>query len=326
MAFDTSLTRPIRLKQVARHFQKRLQFASLKATKGYAALTFDVALPKLESELLKPSTSASNPSQPLPVQFPAAPLNPHQRKHSRTLSAAYPPKLSLYDSLLSPTPDALNGSTFSPLLSTTEDSLPTAKRFKPSPPPTKSPTKSALKKSSASNRPKHSRGNSLSNSVSFAPPVSSPPKPLSTSDPHFAQTANDFLAAVNALTSLTQPPLESGIPAPFKISPSTLSHTRTTVKPLEGEETDQSAAEMMLFLAASPSPQRISSHVVATAIPNSNGTEIVARKLFMNEEDGVATVRGMETVHLTGSHGGLGQPFDLERSSTPSGYATASAW
>jgi len=117
-------------------------------------------------------------------------------------------------------------------------------------------------------------------------------QPLSTRDPNFAGSATEFVNAATALTSLTQGPSEVSIPGPSRITPPPSSAKSDAVKssPKQGSggrprsrttpAGEQDAAELMLYLAQSPSPGPAKRRFSNTMLAADDSDGMKGRQLF----------------------------------------------
>lgn len=225
-------------------------------------------------------------------QRAAMPLAPAHALHTRAESMhhPYPPGGSLFDAMLTPSMHSIL-SPHSETLHAPRDPAfgpPSAKRARldgPGRPPLQA-MPSALSK--------HRRAPSAASShVTWSAdlPTHSPHsaqivRPLSTSDPHFARSATEFVDAATALTSFTR----GGSQAPTEAE-----------APIQDREAD---AELMLFLAHSPSPPRTRRAPSATSdfgsADVSNGAGgMMPRRLFGEEDGGNGSASGMESPATT---------------------------
>ncbi|KAH8929303.1 hypothetical protein BT69DRAFT_1345980 [Atractiella rhizophila] len=130
--------------------------------------------------------------------------------------------------------------------------------------------------------------------------TSQQPQVLSTSDPSFSGAANEFLSAADALNSMSK-----GGPN----SPSRLGKNRHRS---EEESDKESAAELMLYLAQSPSPAQ-TGRMGGGPI---GGEGVKGRRLFEGSEFGSAHQQRSRT-NTAGSSSLLGPPAQFERSGPP---------
>lgn len=125
---------------------------------------------------------------------------------------------------------------------------------------------------------------------------SMPVHPLSTRDPSFAGNASDFVNAATALTNLTSGASEEAIPGPSRVTPPPQgmngpSHGspksgRPRARTNPGGEQD--AAELMLYLAQSPSPGPVNRKVSMSQLGEGEGMK---GRLLFAQQDGPEEAR-----------------------------------
>jgi hypothetical protein len=296
--------------------KQRLALAAYKAQNGLSAVAFEQIEPRVEEQARKRKARQSQDLQP-PNSKRQAVSKVADRSHTPGLEGhhPFPPSMSLYDAMMTPNLNSVYGS-FSPRLG--EAYAETAGPANhPSPPRLKtiihtdpvtglqhpsSPISSA-REETPFNRPdspigrsptlKHKRTGSLP-AHAFG---SNPPKGL--------------VQAASALANLTRGPSEEPIPAKAfdRVTPPPPSHPpssevkkspRSTSAPAfggirqrsksgAGEDQRETAAELMLYLASSPSPQQ---KKTMEALPNGDSPMMKGRKLFAEEEDGLQRAAG----------------------------------
>jgi hypothetical protein len=323
-----------------RILDQRLGFASFKAQRGWARYSLDVIEPEIDREHRDRKRRDHDAAlQDEYARRSSVPVDSARRPplHTRqeSLHHPYPPGSSLFDAMLTPTLSALPGG-MSPSPEPTSAPAyrghappqgsvhgpPSAKRARldgPGHPPP--PHKQSLMPTSAM---KHRRAPSAASShVTWShdipspghPPHSAPIyRPISSSDPHFARSATEFVDAATALTSFTR---------------ATSTAPTEAEAPVNGEERE-SAAELMLFLAASPSPPRTKRAASTTSDVADFGGPMpgmLGRRLFGDDEAGSASEGTTPVMTRPDSPSATTEPtsLSLSQQSQPAGEPPRSA-
>ena len=278
--------------------------AAYKAQHGLQTVAFDQIEPRAEEHVKKRKARQSLDSNLPPNKRQA--LGHSKETSSLDANHPFPPSMSLYDAMMTPNLNSVYGS-FSPRLGEqfAESSIQTPN---PSPPrlktiiqtdpltgiPHPSSPVSSVRDEMPFARPDSPQGIKSRDATPIHRRTGSLPAPFSSRD--FPRNTKELAQAANALSNLTQSPAGnrtiSGVPVTpppslegiIKKSPrSTSAPTmggRQRSKTAPGEGDRETAAELMLYLASSPSP---SQKKTMDSLPGSE-PPLKGRKLFTEEE------------------------------------------
>lgn len=270
--------------QATRSLQTRLALAGFKASRGWSSIKLDVIEPHLAQQAQDRKRKASED------------LHHQSATGAKAAGKRRAPSIANVQNA-SPAASGPTGNLFNAMLAGNV-------------PPSSVQSPSSLARGGTTPATAAGRNASVFPSGSgrgFQPPPGRPIKPLSTSDPAFARSATEYVDAANVLNSLSRAPSDAAILAgagsPIPIPRSPISHTRRTAglpeasTPGRGgagtterrsasqeEEEQEDAAELMLFLAASPSPQaKRTASVEVSAAQGGGPMGVQGRKLFADD-------------------------------------------